>query len=148
MKKADRITGLVVVIFGIVVILLTRGFPSPAMPGTPGPGFLPRLIASGLIVCGVLLFLRSMMGKDSKRTEFASDSFPRVLAVMVLLALLPAGLAYLGFLLTCFVSCLVFFIILRLRLLSSVIIALCISVVIYIAFHYGLQVQFPKEIFW
>ena len=148
MKKADRIIGIVVVILGIVVILLTRAFPPPAMRGTLGPAFFPRLISCGLIVCGMFLFFRSLRRNDNRQIEFSSESLPRVLGVIVLMGLLPLALTYLGFLLTCFASCFVFFAILRVQLFRSVIIALCISFAIYAVFHYGLQVQFPKEVFW
>ena len=148
MKKADQIIGIVAVILGIVTILLTRGLPPPAMRGTLGPAFFPRLISWGLIVCGVLLFFRSLRRNDNRQIEFSHESLPKVLKVTVLMGLLPLSLTYLGFLLTCFASCFVFFSILRVELLRSVIIALCISFAIYAVFHYGLQVQFPKEIFW
>jgi putative tricarboxylic transport membrane protein len=148
MKKADQVIGIVVVILGIVTILLTRAFPPAAMRGTPGPAFFPRLISWGLIVCGVLLFFGSLKRNDNRQIEFSSESLPKVLGVIVLMGLLPLGLTYLGFLLTCFSSCFVFFAILRVGLFRSVIIALCISFAIYAVFHYGLQVQFPKAVWW
>ena len=145
-SMADRIISIIVVILGMMVIWLTLGLPPPAMKGTPGPAYLPRMVGFGLILCGLILFLKS--GRPSKET----DPGPllhldrRVLSIMILAALMPVSLGYLGFILTCFGSSFVFLKILRTSLFMAIVVAVLITGVIYFSFHYGLQVQFPQGI--
>jgi len=54
MKINDAIFGLVLVLFGTIVIVHVQDFPK--IPGQQyGPAIFPGLIAAGLVVCGVLL---------------------------------------------------------------------------------------------
>jgi hypothetical protein len=143
---ADRIVSIIVIILGLVIILLTLSLPAPAMKGTPGPAYLPRMAGFGLILCGAILFLQRGRTKKDAAPEPAFHLEPRVLSIMLLSAAIPVSLGYLGFVLTCFGSSFIFLKLLRTSFLMAVFVALLITGVIYFSFHYGLQVQFPQGI--
>jgi putative tricarboxylic transport membrane protein len=56
MKLHQALSGLIILIFGFVVVALARTFAS--MPGqTVGPAFFPTVIGIGLILCGAALMV-------------------------------------------------------------------------------------------
>lgn len=63
MKFNDAIVGLVVVLFGALVISQAWYFPK-AQHIPYGPGFLPTLLGIGLIVCGSVLTIGRLVARD------------------------------------------------------------------------------------
>src|SRR5918994_3755065 len=54
MKFSDRLSGLLILIFGIAIVAYARTF--PAMPGqSVGPSLFPTVIGSGLVLVGATL---------------------------------------------------------------------------------------------
>ena len=148
MKKYDKIMGVLVVLSGLVVILISQGLPHAARPGIPGPALLPRLIAGAMILCGILLFFQAVMRKKDAAVDFNPAAQGRLLSVIVLVILTAVGLSYLGFILTCLFSSLFFLIIMETKVKLAAPIAGAITAGIYLVFHYGLQVQFPAGSVW
>lgn len=147
MKRADRIIGILLLAFGIFIIAASSGLPPAPMKGTPGPAYVPRLLSILLIYFASVLLLFSFRRREDRPILWEANSSGRLWGVILLALLVPAGMTYLGFILTCLVSSLIFFRILRVRSLSSLFLSAGITVGIYMAFHYGLQVQFPSGIF-
>lgn len=142
----DRMVSIITIAIGLFVIVLTFSLPPPAMKGTPGPAFFPCIAGTGLVCCGLYLWL-----KRKKILKNGSSAYPlqlkgRVFKIMVLAALSPPLLNFFGFLPTCFGTTFFFLKILQVSYFGAVIIGLVITMVIYLAFHYGLQVQFPRGI--
>ena len=61
MNKAEVTAAGAVLAVGISLLVASLGF-SFLSAGTPGPGFLPLLIAIGIIVCGVTLLAGAIRG--------------------------------------------------------------------------------------
>lgn len=63
MRANDAIAGLVLILFAAAMITLTASFPE--FPGQRyGPSLFPRLLGSGLIVCGGLLIWRGLVARQ------------------------------------------------------------------------------------
>jgi len=146
-KKADRIISLVLIAFSFLIIWMSASFPPAPMKGAPGPAYVPRLLAVILILCSVFLFGRSFVREKDQEVAFEPHSGLRLFLVTLLAVAVPAGLAYLGFLITCFGSTLIFLLILRVRFSSSLVVSALVTAGIYLSFHHGLQVQFPMGFF-
>ncbi len=97
-RTLDRGLGVLVLAFGIVVFLASRGMRYTGANG-PGPGFLPTWLGAALVVCGALLVLGSL-----RRTPAWSPELPdrtgalRVAAALVAIVASAATLTWLGFL--------------------------------------------------
>lgn len=78
MNKADRIIGVLVVLFGVAVILISAGMPPAARQGIPGPALLPRMVSGALILCGLLLFSRAMVRKADYLVAFNREARARL----------------------------------------------------------------------
>ncbi len=63
MKFNDAIVGLVVALFGALVISQAWYFPK-AQHIPYGPGFLPTLLGIGLIICGSVLTIGRLVARD------------------------------------------------------------------------------------
>jgi hypothetical protein len=147
MKKADRIISLVLIAFAVLILWMSASFPPAPVKGTPGPAYVPRLLAAILILCSLVLFAGTYGRKKDREVAFEPHSGLRLFLITLLAVLVPAGLAYLGFLITCFGSTLIFLLILRVRYSSSILISTVVTAGIYLSFHHGLQVQFPMGFF-
>lgn len=57
MRASDTISGVILILFAAAMIALTLNF--PAFPGQKyGPSLFPRLLGTGLILCGAILIWR------------------------------------------------------------------------------------------
>ncbi len=62
MRANDAITGLVIILLSAVMIALTASFPE--FPGQKyGPALFPRLLGSGLIICGAILVWKGLAAR-------------------------------------------------------------------------------------
>ena len=148
MNKADRIIGVLVVLFGVAVILISAGMHPAARQGIPGPALLPRMVSGALILCGLLLFSRAMVRKADYPVAFNREARARLAGVILLTVLTAVGLAYIGFIVSCLLSAFIFLIILGLRMRTAALTAVAVTAGIYLVFHYGLRVQFPMSTVW
>ena len=58
MQRIDRAVGVVLALLAAAVLWTARAF--PAVPGQKvGAGFLPLIVGTGLLACGLLLVRRS-----------------------------------------------------------------------------------------
>lgn len=150
MRRADQITGVVVLMFSLAVMEGSRRLP-PSMTFGPGPGFFPFWLGGAMAVLAVLLIVTA-----SRRPATASAA-PRVPNVQTLLPVLLTigGLAAyilllerLGFLLgTALLSAFLLGVVERERWSKSVLVAVLNSVALYVIFHLLLGVSLPRNAF-
>lgn len=143
MKKTDRTISLMLIAFGTFIIFAGRGLPPAPMKGTPGPAYFPTFLCTLLILCALILLGKSFRGQGEGKVTFEPRSAARLWGTILLAAGAPASLAYLGFIATCFASSLIFFLILKVRGSTAILLSTFFTAGIYLVFHYGLQVQLP-----
>lgn len=146
MKLHDALTGAALAIFGAVVLWHVQGF--PLIPGQKyGAALFPRLIASGLVLCGLLLIVRGARNGGPSIALGAWTGHPR--AVLAFLSV-PAGLgAYvllaepLGFHLTGFVLLLGWTLGFGARPGVALAISVIAPIAIHLAFYKLLRIPLP-----
>lgn len=101
--KADRYIGLILVVFSVFMYVQTFKFP-PAMLGTLGAGFFPKILFTLLAGAGISLVLSSFMRKErSLATDGASlktilQTHSRVIWSFVLIFFYIIAMYYFGYL--------------------------------------------------
>jgi hypothetical protein len=98
--KRDQITGIVLVILGIIVFGLISQFKKPLTLEYPGPRLMPGIAAFGLIVCGLGTFVNGCRQKEADKVELTKLGLLRVVITFAALWLYILGLQFLGFLIT------------------------------------------------
>ena len=150
MRFNDAVIGLVLVVVAGLAIWHTRTF--PAMPGQKyGPDLFPILIASGLIIGGVMLI---GSGLRSKAPLLLREAWTRSPHLVLNFLSVPLALVFyilfsdlLGFLLAAtLVLATLISLYRRGRVVSSVLIAIVASVVIQQAFSRLLLVPLPRGV--
>jgi putative tricarboxylic transport membrane protein len=148
MRRADQITGVLVLMFSLAVMEGSRRLP-PSLTFGPGPGFFPFWLGGAMAVLSVLLIVKA------SRRPAASLGAPLVPSLRALLPVLLAvgGLAAyilllerLGFLLgTALLSVFLLGVVERERWPKSVLMAVLNAVVLYVIFHLLLGVSLPRS---
>jgi putative tricarboxylic transport membrane protein len=149
-RANDAITGLALIAFALAMIAITTSFPD--FPGQRyGPALFPRILASGLIVCGLVLVLKGYAARQAGASwvEIAPwvhdpwrvTSFVLVLALLLLyivasdtVGFIPLALVFLGSL----------FLWLRVKPLPAAITAVVVTVAIHWFFSSMLRVPLPR----
>ena len=152
MRANDAIAGLVLIILALGMILLTADFPS--FPGQKyGPSLFPRILGTGVIICGVLLIAQGIMARRAGApwVEIApwvtdgwrATSFLLVLAMLLLyifaadsVGFIPIAILFLGGL----------FLWLGVRPLHAALIAPAATLAIFWFFSSILRVPLPRGI--
>jgi putative tricarboxylic transport membrane protein len=145
----DAVIGIVLVLFALAMIWHTRTF--PAMPGQDyGPAVFPVLIGIGFLITGLILIVS---GLRRRRTEpwFAGGDWLRSrIHVARFLAVLGGLVAYillsnwLGFILTSLLLLFGWLVLFRGgKPVSSLVIALAVTLVVHYAFSQLLLVPLP-----
>ena len=65
--KRDQITGLVLVILGIVLLIMIGQFKKPITAEYPGPKLMPGIAALGMIICGLGIFIKGCRQKEADK---------------------------------------------------------------------------------
>jgi putative tricarboxylic transport membrane protein len=148
MKLNDAIFGLVLAILGGLVLFTVQSFPK--IPGQQvGPALFPGLIATGILVCGIVLIVRGWRARKAAPWVTPGDGLrsPRHAAG---LALLLASVVFyifvaqkLGFLPTAVIILTGMFYVLRVPLGKSLLIAVIASLLIHFMFYKLLRVPLP-----
>ena len=145
MKKGNIILSVICAILGITVIAIASGYPTAADYGTgvPGPGLWPIVISVAILICAALLMLRSLRMKSEDDTEIAlwTPGTKRVYITMIILVIYAILLEPLGFLLATTAMQFVFIQwFAKKKWYITLIISAVVSVVVYLAFSYLLNV--------
>lgn len=104
MKKNDFFAGLIFVVLGVIIILLTIPFPSLG-EGHPGPALFPNILASLFIFFGLLLLIKARQPypeqntlENTEKKNIGNAFF--VLGIIIAFMLLESKL---GFILTSYI---------------------------------------------
>ena len=146
MKVHDALIGAALVLFGGVVLWHVQGF--PPIPGQKyGAALFPRLVAAGLLLCGLLLVVRGARAGGPWLVMAQWTRNPRAVAAFVSVV---AGLALylvlaepLGFHLTGFVLLLAWTRIFGARLALALPVAVIAPILIHLAFYKLLRIPLP-----
>ena len=96
--KRDQITGLALVVLGIVFGVMTSQFKKPFTPEYPGPKLMPFIAVLGLVVCGIGIFINGCKQQNPDKPFLGKLGWTRVGVTFGILVLYVAGLKYLGYL--------------------------------------------------
>ncbi len=96
--KRDQITGIVLVILGIVLLILISQFKKPITAEYPGPRLMPGIAAIGLIICGLGIFVKGCRQKDADKVVLTGKGLLRIVITFAALCLYIFAMQYLGFL--------------------------------------------------
>ena len=150
MRTNDALSGLVLIVLASLMIFLTLGF--PAFPGQKyGPSLFPRILGTGIIICGLLLVLQGMMARRSGESWVTFASWVREPWRVVSFLLIPALVIFyilfsetIGFLPVAFVLLAVLFLWFRVRPVAVVPVALISVFVINYFFGHLMRVPLPR----
>jgi putative tricarboxylic transport membrane protein len=148
MKLNDAVFGLLFAALGALVLFAVQGFPK--IPGQPvGPALFPGLIAIGLCVTGIVLMVRGWRERASQPWLQWDDwvHSPRHIAAFALLVagivLYIAGSNVIGFIPCAIAILMALFLVLRVPIGRSVVIAVIATLVVHFAFYKLLRVPLP-----
>ncbi len=142
MKKGNCVTAIICMAFSIFVFVMAKDFPA-GTNGVPGPGVFPMIISSLLFFCSliILVFSISVPLEGEKTITLGTKDNRRVYISMVGLVIYAIILPFLGFLIT---NAIMLFVAITLfkqkRSYSTALIALLVSLVVYVIFTRVLQV--------
>jgi len=148
MKINDAIFGLVLAVLGLAVLFTVQAY--PRIPGqNVGPALYPGLVASGLVACGVLLIIGGIRrrGTDAWIEALPWVRSPRHVARFA--AVVASVVAYivlagpLGFLIVAPLALVAVFVAFGVRPVTSIVVALVASALIWYAFYKLLRVPLP-----
>ena len=150
MRANDAICGFVLIVFAALMIALTASFPD--FPGQKyGPALFPRVLGTGLIVCGGLLIWKHYAGAQRgapwvtlapwTREPWRLGSFLLMLGLLILYILLSEKI---GFIPMALAFLLALFLWLGVRPLTAIITALITTIAIHEFFSTMLRVPLPR----
>jgi putative tricarboxylic transport membrane protein len=155
MKVSDLVTGLVLLVFAVVIFAYARTFPT--IPGQPyGAGAFPTVIALGLGIFSAILAWRGLEARRSAGpaerlvglADWARDRHTagNFLLVLVLVLVYVFASDVVGFIPLSIAILLLLFWRMHVKPLTGLIVAVAMSVVIEIAFGNFLRVPLPRGI--
>jgi len=151
MRINDAILGAITIALSIFIIIVARTF--PALPGVPyGPGVFPTIIAACMLLGGVILVFKGI--RQLPETGWLTlDPWAKTVRSYITLGFIFAALLFyilfsdeLGFIITCVLILLPLLLWTRGRrqALSSLIIAVSFSLIIYLVFVKFMRVPLPS----
>jgi putative tricarboxylic transport membrane protein len=152
MKKGNYVAAAICAVIGIVVIAIASGYPTAEAYGTgvPGPGLWPICISVVLLACSALLVYHTlkMPAEEDTSLELWSPGSRRVYITMIILLIYVILLPTLGFIISTAVMQFVFIQwFAKKKPYITAIIAIVITMVIYCAFRFLLNVPINFGLF-
>ena len=146
MQRVDRWVGLALAGLGAVVLWTAREFPD--VPGQRlGAAFLPMLVGAGLVVCALLLVLRSLRARagqgDAPPSPLSAGARLAPLAVVGCIAAYVLLAEQLGFLIVAPVLLFVLFLAFGRGVVGALAWSLAGAVVVHVMFYKMLRVPLP-----
>lgn len=148
MKINDAIFGAVLMALGLAVLLTVRSYSS--IPGqNVGPALFPGLVATGLVVCGILLMVGGLRARAGAAWVEALPWLRSRRHVLRFVAVVGAVIGYillagpLGFLIVAPLALLALLLPFGVRPGTAIVVSLLASVVIWYAFYKLLRVPLP-----
>lgn len=96
--KRDQVTGLALVVLGIVFAVLVSQFKKPFTAAYPGPKLVPAIGVFGLIVCGLGIFVNSCRQQKEDAVFVTKEGWVRIIVTFAVLCVYVFAMKYLGFL--------------------------------------------------
>lgn len=96
--KRDQITGAVLVILGVVIFFMTTTFSLPITAAYPGPRMLPSIAAFGFVICGLGIFVESVVSGKEEKTYMVKDGWIRMGLALLVIALYIGIMTAVGYL--------------------------------------------------
>lgn len=157
MKINDVLSGLLIGSFGAAIYLHARSF--PPLPGqNVGPNMFPQLIATGLMICAMILVFRGVktLGTEGWITLPGWLGHGRIalgfLLIPLVLVFYVAVSESLGFLPTAVILLMTLFLVFKVRLRTAIVVALLGALCIHTLFYKLLKVPLPwgllKSVAW
>ena len=148
MKRSDLVGGGIFVALGILIILLTLGFPT-LEKAHPGPSLFPRILAILFISFGGIVFLRGLKGEkkgvmvEVQGDEGVTPNYFNPIFVLILIGAYIALYNWLGFYLTSTLLLFLLMIKLKVSYLRSVLISILLTLFVDVMFVKILRVPLP-----
>lgn len=146
MKKADIVSGILVLLIAGYVFVESGRFPQDAVL-LLGPAFFPRLLAGGLVVLGIGLIVMALAGRSLPQGpdfEFAGGGVRRALIALGTMAVYTLLLPTLGFILDSFLLLLVMMRFLGLRSYPKMLlVSAAVTAAVFFVFHTFLKIALP-----
>ena len=149
-KQPDRqrlVEGIIFILIGTAVLLLlpVQVAVAPTVQTRVSPAFLPRVVAIGLIVCGVAMFGLSFLGRTrEKAVAFGRVETIRVSAAVLLLVSYAVLFNRVGFVVTSAVFLATFSYVFGARSVLKIgTAAVSVPVAVWLVFEYVLHVPLP-----
>ena len=151
--KRDQITGIVLILLGVVVAVLVSQFKVPLSVSYPGPKALPMISVVGFVVCGAGIFWESTKSKKEEPVFLVKEGWIRILVSLALLAVYILGMKYLGFLICTPVICYILTTLYakgsKTTLKGRILFSVALTVIIYVIYVYAFGLGVPDgELFW
>jgi putative tricarboxylic transport membrane protein len=147
-KINDAIFGACFLLLGLVVLVHVQAF--PRIPGQQvGPALFPGLIASALVICGVLLIVSGVRRRATEPWTETADWMRSGRHLVALLALVGGVAAYVflanvvGFLIVAPILLWIWLKVLGVRSGTAAIVAVVATLLIWYAFYKLLRVPLP-----
>jgi putative tricarboxylic transport membrane protein len=149
-RANDAIAGIAIILFSVAMIALSASFPE--FPGQKyGPALFPRMLASGLIVCGALLVWKGLAARRAGApwVEWAPWAYDRwrlsnFMLMLGMLLLYIFASETVGFIPIALVFLAVLFLWLGVRPITAVITAAVTTLAIHWFFGTLLRVPLPR----
>ncbi|HSC98967.1 MAG TPA: tripartite tricarboxylate transporter TctB family protein [Casimicrobiaceae bacterium] len=148
MKFNDAVFGALLLVLGLAVLLHVQAFPK--IPGqNVGPALFPGLVAAALVVCAVMLILSGLRARPQAAWFEALPWARSPRHAWAFVAVIGSTIAYIvlaeriGFLIVAPLALFAMFIAFGVRPVSSVVVAIIGTLVIWYAFYKLLRVPLP-----
>lgn len=145
MLRADHVAGAAFVVFGLVVIALSGDLPTGQL-SMPGSGFLPKIVATLIVVFGAVLMLRGGESEPFSKIPWSDGAHAAMVTAIAAVAI--ALYTYLGFIITMALMMIALLIVIERRNpLRAGAYSIAIVLFTYLCFSYLLKSPLPASPF-
>lgn len=143
----NRITGILLILFGLFIIIVASQIPNPNLENDVGPRIFPYISGIGLIFCGAGIALKK---EEKGKPYLTSEGWKRLMVMAVVVVLYAISLNLLGFLIA---TPIVLYATIRIlgmnpkAYLKTVIVSVAMTAIIYAVFEKVLSVMLPSGMF-
>ena len=96
--KRDQVTGLALMLIGVIVVILVMQFKKEMTAAYPGPKLFPLIAATGFLICGLGIFLEGCFGKKAEKPFLNGEGWKKVGLMFIILVAYVFLMKYLGYL--------------------------------------------------
>ncbi len=151
--KRDQITGIALIIFGVIIAILVNQFSVPFSANYPGPKALPMIAVAGFVICGFGIFWESTKSKKEETVFLVKEGWIKILVSIGLLALYILGMKYLGYLIATPIICYTLTTLYakgyKTSLKGRLIYTILLTLIIYVVYVYAFGLNVPSgELFY